>query len=208
MCVNFKHHAIAIINQREIPWKSPLFLWWTHHFPIVVPMGFPMTRLACHLGPKRWPNWSSDRWFCRGKPKNKPSPSYHQTWLLLTMTQHGRCIVGCPTCSFLGKIHRSGVGFNVPMFHITQLLGIFHLQQIFILVMWNKSPKRDINPKPCRFRWFMDDLWMMRGWFVDDVWMIYDMNDLWMICGWFMDDSHWFTSIPRWFTSMTFGWCT
>ena len=26
--------------------------------------------------------------------------------------------------------------------------GIFHLQQIFVLVMWNKSPKRDINPNP------------------------------------------------------------
>ena len=34
------------------------------------------------------------------------------------------------------------------MFHITQLLGRFHLQQIFVLVMWNKSPKRDINPNP------------------------------------------------------------
>ena len=38
----------------------------------------------------------------------------------------------------------SGVGFYVPMFHITQLWGRFHLQQIFGLVMWDQSPKRDI----------------------------------------------------------------
>ena len=35
----------------------------------------------------------------------------------------------------------AGVGFYVPIFHITQLLGIFHLQQIFVLAMWNKTPK-------------------------------------------------------------------
>ena len=34
----------------------------------------------------------------------------------------------------------AGVGIDVPI----QLLGIFHLQQIFVQVMWNQSPKRDI----------------------------------------------------------------
>ena len=29
----------------------------------------------------------------------------------------------------------TGVGIDVPIFHITQLLGIFHLQHIFVLVM-------------------------------------------------------------------------
>ena len=41
---------------------------------------------------------------------------------------------------------------NVPMFHITQLLGIFHFQQISGLVMWFKQiiPNSwDINPNPC-----------------------------------------------------------
>ena len=37
---------------------------------------------------------------------------------------------------------------NVLIEHHPTKKGIFHLQQIFGLVMWNKSPKRDINPNP------------------------------------------------------------
>ena len=39
---------------------------------------------------------------------------------------------------------------NVPMFHITQLLGIFHLQQIFVLVMF-KIPKKGHLPTPVKY---------------------------------------------------------
>ena len=33
--------------------------------------------------------------------------------------------------------------------HPTRKGAIIHLQQIWLMVMWNKSPKRDINPNPC-----------------------------------------------------------
>ena len=36
-------------------------------------------------------------------------------------------------------------GWQMSQLNITQPLGIFHLQQIFVSVMWTKSPKRDID---------------------------------------------------------------
>ena len=46
---------------------------------------------------------------------------------------------GPPRRNFPG----TGLGINVPMFHITQPLGIHHLQQIELKVIF-KFPKRDI----------------------------------------------------------------
>ena len=40
-----------------------------------------------------------------------------------------------------------GVGFYVPMFHITQLLGRFHLQQIFEGHVQN--PQKGTFTNPC-----------------------------------------------------------
>ena len=50
-----------------------------------------------------------------------------------------------------GDIHRqfleevlTGVGFYVPMFHITQLQRGYFISNRYLKVMWNQSPKRDI----------------------------------------------------------------
>ena len=52
---------------------------------------------------------------------------------------------------------------SVPMFHITQLLGI-NLQQIFGLVMWNKSPKKLPTPDSCRLK--VETLMNTKTWFI------------------------------------------
>ena len=42
------------------------------------------------------------------------------------------------------EIWSTGVGFYVPMFHITQLQRGYFISNRYGKVMWNKSPKRDI----------------------------------------------------------------
>ena len=41
-----------------------------------------------------------------------------------------------------------GLGLMSQWFTSPNYWG-YNFQQIFVLVMWNKSPKRDINPNPC-----------------------------------------------------------
>ena len=76
--------------------------------------------LLCH----RWPPWLQqiDSWWGHG-------------------TQDGKSNI----CAATGSLQQGLV--NVPMFHISQLLGLFHLQQIFVLVMF-KIPKKGHLPTP------------------------------------------------------------
>ena len=59
---------------------------------------------------------------------------------LLILLQSSREPIEAPEFEKTSEVIPKQGLVNVPIFHITQLLGI-NLQQIFVLVMWNKSPK-------------------------------------------------------------------
>ena len=73
---------------------------------------------------KKW--WKHQKKW--GKMVNTPKSSFLMGFSLMNQL-------------FLGV---TGVGFYVPMFHITELGSGYHFQQIFVLVMWNKSSNGDI----------------------------------------------------------------
>ena len=89
---------------------------------------FPETSKCCHIA----------SWKIPAKVTGK-----NRRFLFLGELSTGH--LGTKTCH-VHKHHLSGVGIDVPMFHITQLLGIPPSPtDMAVLVMWNQSLKRDIN---------------------------------------------------------------
>ena len=69
-------------------------------------------------------------------------------WILNGYLHEDEQLTYCPVKSSKGSLLSTkwwteSLSLNVPMTNISQLLGI--QSQIFVLVMWNQSPKRDIS---------------------------------------------------------------